>query len=842
MSGEDGYATERRGRSISVQSNDSSQSMPSVASPVQYAQSCSSLMYTATPGTLKVERPVYNQVDFDSGFEPSNRPKKPVKEHVRTFFSKNCICSKEKTKEFFLHLFPCINIMRNYQFPGWLIGDMVAGLTVGIMHLPQGMAYALLAKMPPIVGLYVSFFPVLMYFFFGTSKHISIGTFAVICLMVGESVVRETGDLEALVTDSVPGGNGTNGSLTSGDSSGITSEELDNKKIEIATALTLLVGLWQITMGIFRMGFLTIYLSDALISGFTTGAACHVFTTQVKYVFGLHIPRSSEPFKIIKTYVSIFSNITKTNFAAVIISVTCILCLALVKECINARYRSRMKMPVPIELIVVVLGTLVSYLAKLHENFNVTVVGHIPTGIPAPKVPPTEHMGALIGDSFAVAIVAFSISVSMGKLLARKHDYEVTPNQELVAYGLMNIFSSFFNCFAACASLSRSLVQDNVGGRTQLAAVFSSVLILIVLLVLGPLFQTLPNAVLASIILVALKGMFLQFKDLKNLWHICKFDFAIWLVTWLAVVLLGVAMGLIIGVGFSLLTVVFRTQSPYTCLYGRVPHTDIYRDKTAYKVCKEIPGIKIFHFESALYYANAEHFRRKIFSQTGANPVTLKKARNKLEEKQKKMEEKMKKEEEKNGKVHENGDAMTQEGSVVLENCDVEEPPNDFKERTAALSFNIHHVIIDCSSVSYIDSGGVKMLSQVMSDYKEVGVAVFLAHCKRRVRKMFRKAGLHKKHEQDLLYITIHDAVIAALRSQHDLLNELKRDASVSCVHEEVTVGRRRTNSLRNRASTEAMQQIPESASDEDGDEGLKFLARRRSEPIPEDFQALTTV
>ncbi|ESO96302.1 hypothetical protein LOTGIDRAFT_67754, partial [Lottia gigantea] len=256
--------------------------------------------------------------------------------------------------------FPFLSLLKGYSIRNDFPADIIAGLTVGIMHIPQGMAYGQLSTLPPVYGLYVSFFPVLVYFFFGSSKHVSVGTFAVVSLMVGSVVDKGLA------------------------SKGLNSidDELLRTQLGFAMAVTFAVGAIQLLMGMVRLGFVTVYLSDPLISGFTTGAACHVFTSQIKHIFGVAVNRYNGPFKLIYSYRDFFKNIPTTNFAALIGSAICILVLVLVKELINnnPRIKPKLKMPVPIELIVVIIGTLVSEFSRLNEVYDVNIVGDVPVG------------------------------------------------------------------------------------------------------------------------------------------------------------------------------------------------------------------------------------------------------------------------------------------------------------------------------------------------------------------------------------------------------------------------------------------------------------------------------
>ncbi|XP_013406994.1 sulfate transporter-like, partial [Lingula anatina] len=346
------------------------------------------------------------------------------------------------------------------------------------------------------------------------------------------------------------------------------------------------------------------------------------------------------------TYYHLALNLFDTNVAELLVSMITIASLLIVKECINSRcQRTKLKMPVPIELLVVVVGTLVSFTSNLPDNYGVAIVGDIPTGIPAPTLEPLNNLRYLwlIIDAFWIALISFTISVSLGKLLGKLHDYEINPDQELLAFGVCNSVGSLFSTFCCGGAMSRSMVQHSMGVNTQLSGLLNSILTLVVMLFVGPLFRTLPRCILACIVLVALKGMFMQYKDLPKLWNISKYDFAMWIVMYLAVLLLGVDIGLVTGVGFSLFTIILRSARPYCCLYGQADDSDIYRDKTKYEYVKELDGIKIFHFEASLYYANADHFRRSLFKLTNANPLALKKDRRKFGKRKRRFEERVQK-------------------------------------------------------------------------------------------------------------------------------------------------------------------------------------------------------
>lgn len=706
-----------------------------------------------------IERPVFSQQKFDEGFSPGSRPQTTLRESFLKSCRK-CQCSKDCFLGFLYKIMPFIGIMKDYNIRTDLTGDIVSGLTVGIMHIPQGMAYGMLTTLDPVYGLYTSFFPVIIYFFFGTSRHISIGTFAVACLMMGSAIEKglKSPNVHIIttcvnVTSSItPVGNLTNQTVEQ--FSLTCSDNTEFVKLQIAMAVTFMVGLIQLVMGLTRLGFVTTYLSDPLISGFTTGAACHVFTSQIKHVFGISTDRYSGAFKLIYTYRDFFGNIPHTNAVTLIASVVCMVMIYVVKEYINnnPKIKPKLKMPVPIELIAVVLGTVIAYFINIESKYGVKIVGDIPTGLPAPTVPNFSLMPDVLSDAFALSIVVFAISVSMGKILARRHGYEIDSNQELFAYAITNMGSSFFSSFATSASLSRSLIQEQVGGVTQLTGLVSSALLLLVLLVLGPYFKTLPKCVLAAIIIVALKGMFRQFLELPKLWKLSKIDFLIWILSFLATVILDVDLGLLFGVIVAIFTIVYRVQRPYVCVLGQMPGTDIYRDVSVYKEAVEIPRVKIFRFENAIFFVSVEHFKNMLFKYT-CNPRHVKRdivaAENQIRKEKAKFEK-----------------ITFQNSTNEVELRVTDDDITEFRPTVELPDVGIDTIILDCSTWSFIDSMGVKALTSVVNDFREINIKIYLAFCKAGIREMLEKTGFFSCLDRDNLFVSVHDAV---LHTQHQI-------------------------------------------------------------------------
>ncbi|XP_060017972.1 solute carrier family 26 member 6 isoform X6 [Lagenorhynchus albirostris] len=545
-----------------------------------------------------VERPLLNQEQLE---ELGSRSSVTGTLQWRTWFR----CSHARARALLLQYFPVLAWLPQYPVRDWLLGDLLSGLSVAIMQLPQGLAYALLAGLPPVFGLYSSFYPVFIYFLFGTSRHISVGTFAVMSVMVG-SVTESLAPDEAFLQAS---------------NSTVDVVARDAARVQVASTLSVLVGLFQVGLGLVHFGFVVTYLSEPLVRAYTTAASVQVFVSQLKYVFGLHLSSHSGPLSLIYTVLEVCWKLPQTVVGTMVTAVVAGVVLVLVKL-FNDKLRRQLPMPLPGELLTLIGATGISYGVGLQHRFGVDVVGKIPAGLVPPVAPSPQLFARLVGNAFAIAVVGFAIAISLGKIFALRHGYRVDSNQELVALGLSNLIGGIFQCFPVSCSMSRSLVQESTGGNTQVAGAISSLFILIIIVKLGELFQDLPKAVLAAVVIVNLKGMLMQFTDICSLWKANRVDLLIWLVTFVATILLNLDLGLAVAVVFSLLLVVVRTQLPHYAVLGQVPDTDIYRDVAEYSEAREVPGVKVFRSSATMYFANAELYSDTLKQRAAASKGT----------------------------------------------------------------------------------------------------------------------------------------------------------------------------------------------------------------------------
>uniref|UniRef100_A0AAZ3P4R6 STAS domain-containing protein n=1 Tax=Oncorhynchus tshawytscha TaxID=74940 RepID=A0AAZ3P4R6_ONCTS len=671
-------------------------------------------------------------------------------------------CSGPKLKSCMLSSVPVLSWLPRYSLRDNAIGDLISGISVGIMHLPQGMAYALLAAVPPVFGLYSSFYPILIYFIFGSSKHISVGKFFTI-VMIGGVTERLAPDTNFMMYD-----NATNQSM-------VNVLARDTERVKVAAAVTFLSGLFQMLLGLVKFGFVVTYLSEPLVRGYTTGAAIHVIVSQLKYTFGISPKRHSGPFALI--FVKVCYLVPETNIGTLVVSLVSIIGLVMVKE-LNTYLGKKLPVPIPVELLGIIIATVVSWQVNLEGKYGVEVVGEIPSGLQPPVMPTASLFGQVIGDAFALSVVGYGIAISLGRIFALKYGYKVDSNQELIALGLSNTIGGVFQCFAISCSMSRTMVQESTGGKTQVASALSAMVILVIMLWIGALFEELPKAVLAAIIYVNLQGMMKQFMDIPTLWKSNKVDMLVWVATLILTVLFNPDIGLAASIAFSMLTVIFRTQLPKYSLLGQVPETDIYRPVENYNQVNEIPGVVIFHSSATLYFANAEMYQDALAEKSGIDITKLisqkKKAEAKRLRKEKKEARKAKKDAKKNAQDWVRRRSGTEEiipvlldyyaGNVLGEclmddpsmSCPVQEGEPDSSENEVEKGVATveegskpdstlpRAIILELSPVNFLDTVGVKTLRNVTGVIENLESGGFFS----------------EKVSKACLFSSIHDAVL----------------------------------------------------------------------------------
>ncbi|XP_041833648.1 chloride anion exchanger-like [Melanotaenia boesemani] len=712
-----------------------------------------------------VTRPLYSENSFAEEHERVYRHRKTILDHISQYFT----CDAKRAKNAALSLLPVISWMKIYRLKEWLLSDIVSGVSTGLVAVLQGLAYCLLASLPPWYGLFTAFFPVVIYFFLGTSRHISVGPFPVLCLMLGSVVTR-------LVPDDRPPANITG-------FEGLTSDE---QRVLVAYSVSFLIGIMQLGMGILQVGFVVMYLSDTLVSGFTTAAAIHILISQLKFVLGLTVPGISGPLSIIYTLEIIFNKIKSTNVCDVVIALVIMVVVFIVKE-LNDRFKSKLPVPIPIEVIMTVIACGVSYAFDFKTRYGIEVVGQIPQGYETPMAPNLDIFQETAVEAFPMAIVGFAVAFSVAKVYAVKHDYTIDGNQELIAFGVSNIFGASFKSFAASTALSRSAVQESTGGKTQVAGLLSAIIVMVVTLAIGFLLEPLPKSVLGAVVIVNLKGMLMQVTEIPYLWKRDKPDCVVWVVTCIASTLLGLDLGLAVGLGVELICVVLRIQFPRCSLLANIKGTDIYKDRKDYVSIYETEGVKIFRIPSPIFFANSDFFRNKLVEALGFNPLRVLRKRNKALRTIKKLLKKGDLQWTSKGFLNAScGPIDESEDESNMEGLD---QPTDFNDLPVRINWNAelpanisvprvdnHSLVLDFAAVSFLDISALKGLKTLLKELIRVEVEVYIVACDPYIlEKLHKCCFFDDEVEASMFYLTLHDAMLHILE-KHPEFAENKPD------------------------------------------------------------------
>lgn len=394
--------------------------------------------------------------------------------------------------------------------PDFFKRDLIAGLTLFVMLVPQGMAYAMLAGLPPVMGLYASTIPLIIYALFASSKHLSVGPVAITSLLVfsGISAYAEPGT-------------GT--------------------FISLALTLTILTGIIQLLLGFFRAGFIITYISPAVLGGYTSAAAIIIGLSQLKHLLGINIGNYLQVHLLL---LEVARTIGQIHLPTLTIGLLSIVFLLVVKK-VSPR--------IPGALLIVLLTIAVVYGLQLHTQ-GVNIVGNVPKGFPTfqPPVLSMTLAWQLLPVAVTIAILGFMESFAIGKAIAEKEHYTIRPNRELTALGIANVVGSFFQSYPINGSFSRSAVNHQSGGATQFTSVITAICVFITLLFFTSFFYYLPNAVLAAIIMVAVYKL-INIGQFVGLWKARRSEGWSWIVTFVLTLTLGIQWGILLGVLFSLL-------------------------------------------------------------------------------------------------------------------------------------------------------------------------------------------------------------------------------------------------------------------------------------------------
>ncbi|XP_050168440.1 anion exchange transporter isoform X2 [Myiozetetes cayanensis] len=586
----------------------------------------------------------------------------------------------EDIKAWCMRRLPILKWVPVYNWKESLIPDTVSGMMLAIQQVTQGLAFAALSSVHPVFGLYGSFFPVIVYAIFGMGRHVATGTFALTSLISANAVERLVPSVST--------------NFTTNNNSGILGlSEFEMQRIGVAAAVSFLGGIIQVAMFMLQLGRATFVLTEPVISAMTTGAATHVVTSQVKYLLGMKMPYISGPLGFFHIYAYVFENIRSVQLEALLLSLLSIVVLVLVKE-LNEKFQRDIKVVLPIDLLLIIATSIACYYADMEYVYGLEVVGHIPKGLPSPKTPPMNVLPEVVTEAFGVALVGYVASLALAQGSAKKFKYTVDDNQEFLAHGLSNVIPSFFFCIPSAAAMGRTALLYSTGAKTQ--------------------------CVLASIIVVGLKGMLMQFRDLKKYWNVDKVDWSIWVSTYVFTICFAANVGLLYGVVCTIVIVIFRFPRAKTLNLKNVKEVE-YKYK-AEDNCELLKQVKIISVNNPLIFLNARKFHADLIKIIQKDSMSSQCEQNTLL-------------------------CSFSNGS-----CPGESVQSCHSERCV--------LILDCSGLNFFDYTGVSMLLQIYMDCKNRHIDVLLAHCKASLIKAMQYGG-YLESENPVFFESISSAIDA---------------------------------------------------------------------------------
>ncbi|KAI3449675.1 hypothetical protein Pfo_006340 [Paulownia fortunei] len=479
------------------------------------------------------------------------------------------------------YIFPILEWGPHYTLQ-FFKADLIAGITIASLAIPQGISYARLANLPPILGLYSSFVPPLVYAVMGSSRDLAVGTVAV-------------------------------GSLLTASMLGKVVDVTEDPKLylHLAFTATFFAGLFEAALGIFRLGFIVDFLSHATIVGFMGGAATVVCLQQLKGILGLdHFTHATDVISVMR---SVFTQTHKWRWESAVLGCVFLFYLLL------SRYFSKKKpklfwISAMAPLTSVVLGSLLVYLTHA-EKHGVEVIGHLKKGINPLSIMhlnfDSRYLTTAIKTGIITGVIALAEGIAVGRSFAMFKNYHIDGNKEMIAFGMMNIAGSCTSCYLTAGPFSRSAVNFNAGCKTAVSNMVMAVAVMITLLFLTPLFHYTPLVVLSSIIIAAMLGL-IDYEAAIHLWHVDKFDFVVCMSAYIGVVFANIEIGLIMAIGLSVMRVLLFVARPKTQVLGNIPDSKVYRSVDQYQNAHNVPGILILEIDAPIYFANANYLRERI--------------------------------------------------------------------------------------------------------------------------------------------------------------------------------------------------------------------------------------
>ncbi|XP_041615928.1 testis anion transporter 1 isoform X5 [Vulpes lagopus] len=532
--------------------------------------------YRQNSFTYDVKRDVYNEETFQQEHRRKSISSGNLDIDITTFrHHVQCRCSWHKFLRCILTIFPFLEWVCLYRFKDWLIGDLLAGISVGCVQVPQGSFFLVSALMINVLRLYPF-----------NSGHLVLGTF-----------IKEDFSAPSFLVDY-------------------------NRSLSVVASTTFLTGIIQLSMGLLGFGFLATYLPEAAISAYLAAVALHVILSQLTCIFGIMIGFHSGPISFFYNIVNYCATLPKANSTSILLFLTAVVALR-INKCIRISF-NRYPIEFPMEVLLILGFAAFANKITMATETSKMLIDMIPYSFLFPVTPDLNILHELILEAFSLALVSSSLLIFLGKKIASYHNYHVNSNQDLIAIGLCNVVSSFFRSCVFTGAIVRTIIQDKSGGRQQFASLVGAGVMLLLMVKVGRFFNELPNAVLAGIILSNILPYLEIIYNLPSLWRQNQYDCIIWLVTFTSAIFLGLDVGLLVSIAFAFFIITVRSHRTKILLLGQIPNTNIYRSFNDYREVTNLPGLKIFQCCNSITFVNVDHLKHKLLKEVEMVRVPLK--------------------------------------------------------------------------------------------------------------------------------------------------------------------------------------------------------------------------
>ncbi|XP_008771002.1 testis anion transporter 1 isoform X12 [Rattus norvegicus] len=767
--------------------------------------------YRQIPFMYDVKRSVYNEENFQQEHRRKGPTSGNMDINITTFkHHVQCRCSWHKFLRCMLTVFPFLEWMCLYRFKDWLLGDLLAGLSVGLVQVPQGLTLSLLTRqlIPPLNVAYAAFCSSVIYVIFGSCHQMSIGPFFLVsALMI--NVLKER-----------PFNNGhlIMGTFVKDDFSVPTFYLNYNRSLSMVASTTFLTGIIQLSMGMLGMGFVATYLPEAATSAYLAAVALHIILAQMTCIFGIMVSFHAGPIAFIYNIINYCIALPKANSTSILLFLTAVVALR-VNKCIRISF-NRYPIEFPMELLLILgFSMLTSRITMATENSKM-LINMIPYSFVFPETPEFGILSRIVLQALSLSVVSSFLLISLGKKIANLHNYRTNSNQDLIAIGLCNLVSSFFRCCVFTGGMARTIIQDKSGGRQQFASLVGAGVMLLLMVKIGSFFDNLPNVV--------------------------------WMVTFSAAIFLGLDVGLLISLVFTFFVITVRSHRTKILVLGQIPNTNIYRNVNEYREVILIPGVKILQCCSSITFVNVYHLKHKLLKEVNMVKLPLKEeeiyalfhesetsiAENKLcrcfcdceelePESRVVYTERYENKQEHGSSINlircsylGSGDSSqttseeqvpytvssTSQRNIGQNYEDTEKawlpnspprnsslPPPENSEslaqsrsRSVILPYSdTHTIILDFSMVHYVDNRALVVLRQMCNAFHNADILVLISGCHTSVVKLFEKNdffddGITKAQ----LFLSLHDAVLFALSRKCSEPSDLSVDETETVIQE----------------------------------------------------------